>query len=333
MKKALLTALLVFSAWGTMKAQLYVDGDINKDGIVNVADVAQLANKIINETPKSPEALIAGTWQRQDGEVLTLNEDGTTDYEGASTFKYKANEKYIYMYDSAGSIAHLFSVETISSAYMVLKQLGQNESKLYYNEFLIQHPVVEVVHDTIVEYKVYEPTIGEEFKAVDLGLPSGKLWANMNLYANSPEEVGYYYAWGEEYRKSSYKSNNYVGGKFIDLAEKTLGEGWSMPTKDEFQELIDYCICANDTLAGVAGMRYTGFNGNSVFIPRNGYIDGEKKQCSTSIIYPSKTTYSTSYIYCLKGKIINYFGTISSSNYNYYRYYGYNIRAIYKPKE
>lgn len=42
-----------------------------------------------------------------------------------------------------------------------------------------------------------EQSQNENPKTVDLGLPSGRLWANVNLGATSESETGLYFAWGE----------------------------------------------------------------------------------------------------------------------------------------
>lgn len=331
--KKIVSVLLAFMSFVCVaNAQLYVDGDVNKDGKVSLADLPKLIDMINgSESARTPESLLAGKWQTRDEEVMNLNEDGTTDYEGSATFKYYAKEKNLYMYDSEGDVVHLFKVENICTAYMVLKELGQQDSKIYYNEFLIANPVIKEVHDTVIVTKPYEPSVGDEFAAVDLGLPSGKLWANMNLYANSPEEVGYYYAWGEEIRKVSYTSNNWVGKNFVDVAAKTLGEGWRMPTKEEFQELINYCVCTDDELNGIKGKRYTGLNGNSIFFPNNGRIDNAKTILSDKCIYVSSTLNGTNRIYCLVDNNIYTGFNISNTSYYNDRYNGYNIRPIYIP--
>lgn len=44
---------------------------------------------------------------------------------------------------------------------------------------------------------------------VDLGLPSGTLWATCNVGATSPEDYGDYYAWGETSTKDTYYWTNY----------------------------------------------------------------------------------------------------------------------------
>ncbi len=47
-------------------------------------------------------------------------------------------------------------------------------------------------------------------EAVDLGLPSGTLWATCNVGASSPEELGDYFAWGETKPKEKYSDENYM---------------------------------------------------------------------------------------------------------------------------
>ena len=61
--------------------------------------------------------------------------------------------------------------------------------------------------------------------AVDMGLPSGTKWANMNLGANSPEDIGDYYAWGET--EPYYSSQNPLTWK----AGKEAGYNWASYTK------------------------------------------------------------------------------------------------------
>lgn len=46
-------------------------------------------------------------------------------------------------------------------------------------------------------------------KFVNLGLPSGTLWAETNVGAKSKSDIGEYYAWGEIETKDSYKESNY----------------------------------------------------------------------------------------------------------------------------
>ena len=126
---------------------------------------------------------------------------------------------------------------------------------------------------------------------VDLGLPSGTLWATCNVGATSPEQKGLYFAWGETegyddyqiiYRERSFDTDKYKAKDILegltleqDIVHILMGGKWRMPTKGEYQELIDNCDASwteNYNGTGVAGYIFTsGVNGNSVFFPAAGY--------------------------------------------------------------
>lgn len=133
---------------------------------------------------------------------------------------------------------------------------------------------------------------------IDLGLPSGVKWASFNLGAAKPEDYGYYYAWGEIEPKETFSWGTYkwcngsdrsltkyntdssygtVDNKIIldpedDAAFMNLGGKWRMPTKAEQDELINNCNIVSTQVNGVQGKLFTSrINGNSVFIPANGY--------------------------------------------------------------
>ena len=128
---------------------------------------------------------------------------------------------------------------------------------------------------------------------VDLGLPSGTLWATCNLGAEKPEDFGNYYSWGEIAPKAVYSWNNYryctiadscieitkycVSDGLIDLesvddaARANWGDDWRMPSKEEWKELYLKTNCEWTTRNGVDGMLLTGLNGNNIFLPAAGY--------------------------------------------------------------
>ena len=132
------------------------------------------------------------------------------------------------------------------------------------------------------------------YECVDLGMPSGLKWATCNVGANSPEEYGDYFAWGETATKSEYISDNsstygltysqlqsqgYIDGEgnltpSHDAATANWGGSWRMPTKDEMMELIDFCEWEWAQVNGVVGNKVTGVNGNSIFLPRAGIYNG-----------------------------------------------------------
>ena len=142
---------------------------------------------------------------------------------------------------------------------------------------------------------------GHEF--VDLGLPSGALWATCNVGASAPEEAGDFFAWGETETKDVYSWETYkwcngttcstteqtltkycdrggygvIDGKLTlepedDAARAKWGGDWHMPTQEELQELIDYCSIEKFKLGnGKRAIKFTGRNGNYIILPCAGY--------------------------------------------------------------
>lgn len=129
---------------------------------------------------------------------------------------------------------------------------------------------------------------------VDLGLPSGTLWATCNVGASKPEEYGLYFAWGEtkgytsgghSFNWANYKWCNgssssltkYTGsdGKTeLDLEDDAAyvnwGSSWRMPSREQQDELRSQCKWEWTQLHGVYGHKVTGPNGNSIFLPAAG---------------------------------------------------------------
>ena len=136
----------------------------------------------------------------------------------------------------------------------------------------------------------------DKVEYVDLGLPSGNLWATCNLGASSPEAYGDYYAWGEVEPKQKYtypnhkwykegapslgftKYNNEDGKLTLededDAVIQKLGNGWRTPTLADFRELTNQKLTTikKTTLNGVAGYQITSKrNKKSIFIPCAGF--------------------------------------------------------------
>lgn len=144
---------------------------------------------------------------------------------------------------------------------------------------------------------------GHEF--VDLGLPSGALWATCNVGASKPEGEGDFFAWGETETKDVYSWATYkwCEGDICDILNQSLtkycdrggygwpdgkmsleleddvahvkwGGDWHIPSKDEFQELMDNCIFEYfeiDKDKSLEGYKITGTNGNSIIMPAAGF--------------------------------------------------------------
>ena len=136
----------------------------------------------------------------------------------------------------------------------------------------------------------------DKVEYVDLGLPSGNLWATCNLGASAPEAFGDYYAWGEVEPKQVYTNSNHKwykegapslgftkynneDGKLSlededDAVIQNLGNGWRTPTLADFRELTNqkYTTIKKTTLNGVAGYQITSKkNKKSIFIPFAGF--------------------------------------------------------------
>ena len=136
----------------------------------------------------------------------------------------------------------------------------------------------------------------DKVEYVDLGLPSGNLWAKCNLGASAPEAYGDYYAWGEVEPKQVYTNSNHKwykegapslgftkynneDGKLSlededDAVIQKLGNGWRTPTLADFRELTNqkYTTIEKTTLNGVAGYQITSKkNKKSIFIPFAGF--------------------------------------------------------------
>lgn len=148
---------------------------------------------------------------------------------------------------------------------------------------------------------------GHEY--VDLGLPSGTLWATCNIGADSPLEYGNYFSWAETQPKDAYNwdvykychgdgdhltkycSKFYYGYNYKtdtltvlqpgdDAATANWGSGWCMPTATQWRELMENTTHKWVTMKGVKGRSFTGSNGKTLFLPANGDQWGEAVNCS-----------------------------------------------------
>ncbi len=197
-----------------------------------------------------------------------------------------------------------------------------------------------------------------EHEYVDMGLPSGTLWATMNVGANSPEEYGDYFAWGETTPKSVYdwstykwcNGSSYTMTKYCtissygyngftdnkteldpedDAATANWGPEWRMPSLDQIKELFNECDWQWITRNGVNGCLVTSkHNGVSLFLPAAGNIAYfGPNEASTDGLYWS-CTLSTSYPNHARALHFEDTGRITW-NYQYFsRYSGRSVRAV-----
>ena len=194
---------------------------------------------------------------------------------------------------------------------------------------------------------------------VDLGL--SVQWATCNIGAETMEEYGNYYAWGEIEVSNSYTKENYKyyegiytdewgtydiyttlddisGNADYDVATATLGEGWRMPTITEFKELFDNCTMYPVKTEGQVNgyMCVSKINGNHIFFPAAGYKDDNIYEHGHSDCYCYGTHgyyWSSTPADYYSGAQAFYFDKFYTSagevvQYNSDRWYGFTVRAV-----
>lgn len=195
------------------------------------------------------------------------------------------------------------------------------------------------------------------YSYVDLGLPSGTLWATCNVGAGTSEANGYYFAWGETAPKLSYSWNNYkwCNGRWDqltkycnnsqygfngftdnlvvlqssdDAAKSNWGGGWRTPTYEDWNELISFCThTIGVTPNGVNGCLFTAPNGNSLFLPASGQFsangveyEGVGGAYQSSSLFSDNPSENLAFVF---DPSHNTFGIYSGS-----RWFGCSVRAV-----
>lgn len=186
-------------------------------------------------------------------------------------------------------------------------------------------------------------TIVNGHKFVDLGLPSGLLWARNNVGASTPYADDDYYAWGETETKSYYSWDTYKWGSPTtkynssdgkttleasdDVATVKWGKECRMPSSAEFQELYNKCDWTwKSNYNGTSGYLVKGPNNQTIFLPASGYRyngilynHGSNDGCWSSSLGTSNTG-------CAYG-LGFYSGGVNPSG-GYGRYIGHSVRPV-----
>lgn len=135
------------------------------------------------------------------------------------------------------------------------------------------------------ETKDYSITLSTTREYVDLALPSGTKWANMNVGASSNADPGGYYRWGEtsEFSRTEYMFYDSVTYQYVnigrdisgtryDVATVLWGDECKMPTIEQYVELCQYCDYGEYSLSGHLGYVFIGRNNNRIFLPYGGHL-------------------------------------------------------------
>ena len=192
--------------------------------------------------------------------------------------------------------------------------------------------------------------VPKRIEFVDLGLPSGTLWATRNLGAETPEDYGYYFSWGNvvgrkpngttfDYNWGTDNNGNYASttgaaltvdiptNMDYDAVQRYMGGSCKMPTTTQFAELFNSSYTTNEwtTKNGVNGRLVTSkINGNSIFFPAAGRGNGTSlNNAGDSGFYWSRSIVQSANGYSLYFNSSNVFPQDSSS-----RFYGFSVRAV-----
>ncbi len=189
------------------------------------------------------------------------------------------------------------SISENDLVFVSLENLRPNEDYYYRTYYSYQNTRVT---GNVFSFK----TLPLECSYVDLGL--SVYWASCNIGANTPEEYGNYYAWGEIDTKDNYSWSTYkwkrnndnllskyctdgVYGLFDnradleyedDIARSIYGDNWQLPSEADWLELENNCYWEWTTINGIDGWLITsmieGYKDKSIFLPASGIIKGKK---------------------------------------------------------
>ena len=192
-----------------------------------------------------------------------------------------------------------------------------------------------------------------EYEYVDLGLPSGLKWCKTDVGAFKEGDYGLYFSWGgtvgypdakngKEFTWGDYEFGdikkiskyNETDGKTVldpedDAATVNMGEGWRMPTEEEYQELL-----ANTTYQWIENYNGTGHNvakltskvnGNYIIFPASGFcfLGSVSNVGSNGFFWTSSLSTS----YARFGRSFGVFGSGSGTD-DDYRCYGQAVRGV-----
>lgn len=343
MKRLLFSLFLLNVLAVTGNAQI-VKGDMNNDGIVTMGDVVSSVNVVLGNEPKTiisytdivdpylvDNSKIIGTWYKSKTETVSFNADGTTDYPEAAGFGYQPNLGRILLYDSTGLPYRKIDVAFAPGDTLFLDYVVYTRTRPDFSGSIDGHSYV------------------------DLDLPSGTLWATMNVGATKPENDGDHFTWGETAPKNeytwetcTYSEGNYnLITKYCDNSEygyegftdgmKELlpeddaayvnwGDNWRIPTDTMWMELVNECNWTWTTINRENGYLVSSKkSNNSIFLPASGVM--YKK------LIGNRTHRGYYLSRCLTNLYPNFtrmveFGQGDHQVSSYYRYSGLSVRPV-----
>ena len=274
---------------------------------------------------------------------------GTFDYYGGSTYVESHggvfNNCYVKQFPSTIPTSMQCTDEQLSDGTIATALQAGRTEEVWVQDETTGAPMLKIFlqEDTPLSHD-----------CVDLGLPSGTLWATTNIGAANPEDFGDYFAWGETQPKdvydwstymwcngnnnfaltkynndSSHGNNGFVDNKTEldpedDAATANWGSEWRMPSLEQIQELLNNCTTQWTAINGVNGRLLTStINGETLFLPANGYLDGSTFNGGSGNYW--SRTLDTSF--SPQAYYLN-FGSSLVRTYSLGRQYGFSVRAV-----
>ena len=259
----------------------------NIDSWTCLTEIVVVVTDIPEGTDASLYKLACDKFTPLSGDGYTVGADSITAIKGtkgnvAAGFASEVN---------AGSAVFAFATADYSASAQDFKftLMAAGETKVY-TESLTVEPS-EKIQSVTLSYSGFIAT-STYHEAVQLW-EDGPYWATTNIGASTPEEYGYYFAWGYPQGYVRNSANNgwvkatdssssitfdatgfpdYLTHNFADMAEANWGEGWKMPTKADFNDLLSKCDREYVT-TGTKGVRFTGrgaYSAYSIFLPSAG---------------------------------------------------------------
>lgn len=195
-----------------------------------------------------------------------------------------------------GIVSVLFT-DGFTAASPTLNVNGTGAKPIYYHGVPVSPSMIRSYRNVVMQYydgkwnviMVENRPMPEEcYDWVDLGLPSGTLWAKRNIGAENPEDVGKYFSWGNveghvfgdgyEFKDGDYEltlgstlTTSITPGGSYDAASVILNGMYKMPSVSDFVEMASYCT-VDDSADGKSQILTSTINGKSIVIPYAGYI-------------------------------------------------------------
>ena len=309
-----------------------ISGSIaSQSGDLEDLGYCHIAKTTVTAETKGEKVVLSmnGTLQNQIA-IAHLNLEGITQLKGdaivGTEYALQYNEGSFEFVVTPSTTANITVTEGTTASYVVLLpnatanvDLKSNTSKKITFEGGVEANKIYYKNISDMEYaplkwEDYEENMINGHEYVDLGLPSGLLWATCNVGATTPEEYGDYFAWGETSTKNTYyydncptygltysqlQSQGYIdsNGNLTpehDAATANWGGDWHMPTYAELNELSTQCTWTWTTQNGVKGYKVTSkTNDNYIFLPVAGYRKESSLNLAGNYGYYRSSTYIT----------------------------------------